>query len=211
MPASPFPRVVCINLQEIWCSSSELECSSSTELEFPSSDELDSYSASSDDSDEYDSTGSLEKIVSHKGPSKDLQKWYKDEEEKDEEEDEKDEQEDETYDFDEEFWTPKSKGTSSKSLRTPKSKGTSRNSIPTTKKFVVKSSVPIRNCCIGLANKSTWEMIVNKTFGVQKEQVRKGSGYQQKEGSKPSQNDPKMSSIGMVKDCANQGQSPKNY
>ncbi|GJU08580.1 hypothetical protein Tco_1125010 [Tanacetum coccineum] len=90
MHASPSPRAVCINLQEIWCSSSELECSSSSELEFPSSDELDSYSASSDDSDESDSTGSLDKIVSHKGPSKDLQKWYKDKEEKDEEEDEKD-------------------------------------------------------------------------------------------------------------------------
>nr|GEZ65860.1 hypothetical protein [Tanacetum cinerariifolium] len=85
--------------------SSELEFSSLSELEFPSSDELDSYSSSSDDSDEY---GSLKKIVSHKGPSKDLQKWYEDEDEKD--------------DYEEELWTPKSKGTSSKSLRTPKIK-----------------------------------------------------------------------------------------
>ncbi|GJU99976.1 ribonuclease H-like domain-containing protein [Tanacetum coccineum] len=55
-------------------SSSELEFSSSLELEFLSSDELDSYSSSSDDFDESDSTGSLEKIDSHKDPSKDLQK-----------------------------------------------------------------------------------------------------------------------------------------
>ncbi|GJZ97968.1 floury 1-like protein [Tanacetum coccineum] len=80
-------------------SSLELEFSSSSELEFPSSYELDSDESddsdesSSDDSDESDSTGSLEKIVSHKGPSKDLQKWYEDEDDKDEEEDEKDEQE----------------------------------------------------------------------------------------------------------------------
>nr|GEW82618.1 hypothetical protein [Tanacetum cinerariifolium] len=84
-------------------SSSELEFSSLSELEFPSSDELDSYSSSSDDSDE---SGSLKKIVSHKGPSKDLQKWYEDKDEKD--------------DYDEELWTPKSMGTSSKSFELQK-------------------------------------------------------------------------------------------
>ncbi|GJX42890.1 RNA-directed DNA polymerase, eukaryota, reverse transcriptase zinc-binding domain protein [Tanacetum coccineum] len=68
----------------------------------------------------------------------------------------------------------------SKSLPTPKSKekALSTPKIPQTpKKFVVKSPIPIRNCCIGLANKITWEMIVNKTFGVleqEKEQVRMG-------------------------------------
>nr|GEX43061.1 hypothetical protein [Tanacetum cinerariifolium] len=95
------------------------------------------------------------------------------EEEKDGEEDEKDEEpEDETNDYDEEFWTPKSKGTSGKSVRTPKSKGTSSKSVPTTKKVAVNNSVPIMNCIIELANKTTWEMIVNKTFEVQKEQVK---------------------------------------
>ncbi|GKE37118.1 hypothetical protein Tco_1460523, partial [Tanacetum coccineum] len=162
-------------------SSDELEFSSSSELEFPSSDELDSYLSSIDDYDESDSTSSssLEKIVSDKGQLKDLQKWYEDEDEKDEEEDEKDEEGDETNDEEEELWTTKSKGTSSKHLPTQKSKGTSSKSIPTTKskgkvlnpyfhkqtrKFIVKSNVPIRNCCIGLANKITWEMIVNKKF-----------------------------------------------
>ncbi|GJX62938.1 hypothetical protein Tco_0295838 [Tanacetum coccineum] len=169
-------------------SSDELEFLSSLKLEFPSSDELDSYSSSFDDSDESDSTSlsSLEKIVSNKGQSKDLQKWYEDEDEKDEEEDEKD-------DEDDELWTPKSKGTSSKCLPTKKRKGTSSKSNPTTKSkgkalstpkipqikknFVVKSTVPIRNCCIGLADKITWEMIVNKIFRVpdqDKEQTRKG-------------------------------------
>nr|GEX16789.1 hypothetical protein [Tanacetum cinerariifolium] len=50
---------------------------------------------------------SLEKIISNKGSSKDLQKWYHDE--KGEEEDEKDDEKDE-------LWTPKSNGTSSKCL-----------------------------------------------------------------------------------------------
>ncbi|GJZ74628.1 hypothetical protein Tco_0639093 [Tanacetum coccineum] len=116
-------------------SSDKLEFLSSSELEFPSSDELDSYSSSIDDYDESDSTSSssLEKIVSNKGQLKDLQKWYKDEDEKDEEEDEKDKEGDETNDEEEELWTTKSKGTSSKCLPTQKSKGTSSKSIPTTK------------------------------------------------------------------------------
>ncbi|GJZ93792.1 hypothetical protein Tco_0665995, partial [Tanacetum coccineum] len=89
-----------------------------------------SYSSSSDEFDESNSSGSLEKIVSHKGPSKDLKKWYEDEEDKDEEDNEKDEeQDDETDDSDEEFWTPKSKGTSGKSIRTPKRKVTSSKSM----------------------------------------------------------------------------------
>nr|GEV64183.1 hypothetical protein [Tanacetum cinerariifolium] len=153
---------------------SELECSSTSELEFPSSNELDSYSSSFDEFDESDESGSLKKSVSHKVPSKDLQKRYEDEVDKDEEKDEKDEeQEDEKDDYDDQLWTPKSIGTSSKSLRTPKSKGTSCKSVPTTKKVVVKSCVPIRNCIIWLANKTTWEMIVNKTFRFQKEHVKK--------------------------------------
>ncbi|GJY55485.1 retrovirus-related pol polyprotein from transposon TNT 1-94, partial [Tanacetum coccineum] len=74
-------------------------------------------------------------------------------------------------DSDDELWSPKSIGTTSKSLFSPKMKGTSSKSTPTTKKLVVKSSEPIRNCIIGLENNTTWEMIVNKKFEVKKEQV----------------------------------------
>ncbi|GJR70933.1 hypothetical protein Tco_0016998 [Tanacetum coccineum] len=161
------------------CSStSKLECSSTSELEFPSSDELGSYLSCYD---EFDSSGSLEKSVSdslkksisQKGLLKDLLKWYEDE--KDEDENEKDEEaEDGKDDSDDELWSPKSIGTTSKSLRSPKMKGTSSKSTPTTTKLVVKSSEPIMNCIIELANITTWEMIVNKTFGVKKEQIKKG-------------------------------------
>ncbi|GKD51748.1 hypothetical protein Tco_1280724 [Tanacetum coccineum] len=103
-----------------------------------------------------------------------------DEEEIDEEDDEIDEEDNEIdkeaddgkNDYDDELWSPKSIGTTSKSLISPKMKGTSSKSTPTTKKLVVKKSEPIRNCIIGLANNETWEMIVNKTFGVKKEQVK---------------------------------------
>nr|GEW62597.1 hypothetical protein [Tanacetum cinerariifolium] len=86
----------------------------SSELKFLGSDELDLYLSSSDDLDESDSSSSssLEKIVSMdvQGSSKDLQKWYEDEDEKDdEEEDEKDEEDNEIDDEEEELWTPKSK------------------------------------------------------------------------------------------------------
>nr|GEY03843.1 hypothetical protein [Tanacetum cinerariifolium] len=74
---------------------------STSKLKFLSFDELGSYSSSFDEfyeSDESSSlersvSGSLQKSVSHKGPSKDLKIWYEDE--KDEDEEEKDEEEDE--------------------------------------------------------------------------------------------------------------------
>ncbi|GJV38187.1 hypothetical protein Tco_1410664 [Tanacetum coccineum] len=175
---------------ELECSStSELECSSTSELEFLSSDELGLYLSSFDEFDSSDEFGSLEKSVSRSlkksvsqiGPSKDLLNWYEDEkdevekekgEEDGEEDDEIDEEADDGKDdSDDELWSPKSIRTS-KSLRSPKMKGASSKSTPTTKKLVVKSSEPIRNCIIGLANKITQEMIVNKTFGVKKEQVK---------------------------------------
>ncbi|GKE60187.1 hypothetical protein Tco_1510554 [Tanacetum coccineum] len=172
----------------------------------PCSDELNSNSSSSDEFDSTsssfaNSSNSVEKIVSNKGMSKELHKWYEDETDDEEDQtDEIDDEEDQTdetdHDDEEELWTPTSKGITSKSiptpknkrkaLWTPKSKGTTGKSLPTAKskgkalltpkipqtpkKFVVKSSIPIRNCCIGLANKLTWEMIVNKTFGVLKQE-----------------------------------------
>ncbi|GKD66015.1 hypothetical protein Tco_1308123 [Tanacetum coccineum] len=154
---------------ELECSStSELECSSTSELEFLSSDELGLYLSSFDEFDSSDEFGSLEKSVSGSlkksvsqiGPSKDLLNWYEDEKDEDEEEkDEKDDEIDEEADdgkddSDDELWSPKSIGTS-KSLQSPKMKGTSSKSTPTTKKLVFKSSEPIRNCIIGLANKTT--------------------------------------------------------
>ncbi|GJS20100.1 hypothetical protein Tco_0448732 [Tanacetum coccineum] len=73
---------------------------------------------------------------------------------------------------DDELWSPKSIGTTSKNLISPKIKGASSNSTPSTKKQLVKSSEPIRNCIIGLANNKTWEIIVNKKIGVKKEEVK---------------------------------------
>nr|GEX93344.1 hypothetical protein [Tanacetum cinerariifolium] len=105
--------------------------------------------------------GSLKKSVSQKDTSKDLLKWYQDvkdedEEEIDEEDDEIDEEaEDEKNDSDDELRSLKSIGTTSKSLLSPKMKRTSSKSTATTKKLVVKSSKPIRNCIIGLANNKT--------------------------------------------------------
>ncbi|GJZ82235.1 hypothetical protein Tco_0647408, partial [Tanacetum coccineum] len=50
-------------------------------------------------------------------------------------------------------------------------KGASSNSTTSTKKLV-KRSEPIRNCIIRLANNKTCEMIINKEFGVKKEEVK---------------------------------------
>ncbi|GKF31025.1 hypothetical protein Tco_0100823, partial [Tanacetum coccineum] len=159
--------------------SSELECSSTSELEFPSFDELSSYVSSYDELDSsYESSylkksvsSSMKKSVLQKIPSKNLLKWYEDVKDRDEEEIDE-EAKDGKYDSDDELWSPKSIGTTSKSLLSPKMKGTSNKSTPTTKKLVVKRSEPIRNCIIGLANNKTWEVIVNKEFRVKKEQVK---------------------------------------
>ncbi|GJT86495.1 hypothetical protein Tco_1068212 [Tanacetum coccineum] len=154
-------RVIVIgsSSSELECSSTlELECSSTSKLEFPSSDELNSYVSSYDELDSSDESGSLEKSVSEK--------------EIDEEDDVIDEEaEDGKDDSDDELWSPKSIGTTSRSLLSPKMKGTSSKSTPTTKKLVEERSEPIRNCISGSLNNKTWEMIVNKEFGVKKEQA----------------------------------------
>ncbi|GJV60489.1 hypothetical protein Tco_1466589 [Tanacetum coccineum] len=157
---------------------------------YPST-ELSSYVSSYDESSSSDESGCLEKSVhgsmkmaiSQKGPSKDLLNWYEDvndqdEEEIDEKDDEIDEQEDEIDkeakdgkdDSHDELWSPKTIGTNTKNLISLKMKGESSNSTQSTKKLV-KSSEPIRNCIIGLANNKTLEMIVNKEFGVNKEEI----------------------------------------
>ncbi|GJZ34078.1 hypothetical protein Tco_0579514 [Tanacetum coccineum] len=156
----------------IGLSSSELECSSTSELECSStsessSSELSSYVSSYDESSSSDESGCLEKsdVNDH------------DEEEIDEE-DEIDEGDDEIHKEaddgkdDDELWSPKSIRTTSKNLISLKMKGASSNSTPSTKKQLVKSNEPIRNCIIGLANNKIWEMIVNKKFGVKKEEVK---------------------------------------
>ncbi|GKG49173.1 hypothetical protein Tco_0515625, partial [Tanacetum coccineum] len=91
--------------------------------------------------------------------------WYKDVNDQDEEEiyEEYDERDKEAED---------GKETTADELISPKMMGASSNSTPSTKKQLVKSSEPIRNCIIGLANNKTWEMIVNKEFGVNKEEVK---------------------------------------
>ncbi|GJZ56629.1 replication protein A 70 kDa DNA-binding subunit D [Tanacetum coccineum] len=96
-----------------------------------------------------------------------------DEEEIYEEYDKIDEEaEDGKDDSDDELWSPKTTGTTAKNLISPKMKGASSNSTPSTKKQLVKSSELVRNCIIGLGNNKTWEMIVNKEFGVKKEKVK---------------------------------------
>ncbi|GJU68440.1 hypothetical protein Tco_1254699 [Tanacetum coccineum] len=141
---------------------------------------------------------SMKMTVSQKGPSKDLLNWYEDvndqdEEEIDEDDDETDEQDDEIDEeakdgkdvSNDELWSPKTIGTTTKKFISPKIKGASSNSTPSTKKLV-KRSEPIRNCIIGLANNKTWEMIVNKEFGVKKEEVKdqvKESKEQVKKGN----------------------------
>ncbi|GKD87485.1 hypothetical protein Tco_1358639, partial [Tanacetum coccineum] len=147
---------------EIVSSSSELECSSTSELDYDESN-------SSDESGclEKNEPGSMKMIVSQKGPSKDLLNWYEDvndqdEEEIDDDDDETDEQDDEIDkeaedgkdDSDDELWSPKTIGTTTKKFISPKMKRASSNSTPSTKKLV-KSSEPIRNCIIGLANNKT--------------------------------------------------------
>nr|GEV33992.1 retrovirus-related Pol polyprotein from transposon TNT 1-94 [Tanacetum cinerariifolium] len=92
----------------------------------------------------------IKKGVSQKDQLKELLKWYEnvkdqDEEETHEQDDEIDEEaEDGKDDSDNELWCPKTIGTTK----------------------------PIRNCINGLANNKTWEMIVNKEFGVIKEDVK---------------------------------------
>ncbi|GJR37322.1 hypothetical protein Tco_1213006 [Tanacetum coccineum] len=124
--------------------------------------------------------GSMKMTVSLKGPSKDLLNWYEDVNDQDEEE--IDEKDDETDEIDEEakdgkddshdeLWSPKTIGTNTKNLMSPKMKGASSNFTPSTKKLV-KSSKPVRNCIIGLENNKTLEIIVNKEFGVKKEEVK---------------------------------------
>nr|GEW17530.1 putative reverse transcriptase domain-containing protein [Tanacetum cinerariifolium] len=169
---------------ELECSStSELECSSTSELSSSnesSSSELSSYVSSYDKSSSFDESGCLEKSV----PDVNDQ----DEEEIDEEDyeiDEKDNKIDEEVndgkdDYDDELWSPKSIGTTSKSLISLKMKGTSSKSTPTTNKLDVKSSEPRRNCIIGLAINKTWEMIVNKKFRVKKEQVKENKEQMKK-------------------------------
>ncbi|GKA96607.1 hypothetical protein Tco_0818702 [Tanacetum coccineum] len=155
---------------ELEClSTSELECSSTSESsssDDSSSSELSSYVSSYDESSSSDESGCLEKsvpglmkmTVSQKGPSKDLLNWYEDvndqdEEEIDEDDDETDEQdveideeaEDGKDDDDDELWSLKTIGTTTKKFTSPKMKGASSNSTPSTKKLV-KSSKPIRNC-----------------------------------------------------------------
>ncbi|GJX51264.1 hypothetical protein Tco_0278109 [Tanacetum coccineum] len=194
---------------EIGSSSSKLECLSTSELECSSTSEseLSSYVSSYDELSLYDEYGCLEKsvpgsikmTVSQKSPSKDLLNWYEDvndqdEEEIDEDDDKTDEQDDEIdeeaedgkYDSDDELWSLKTIGTTTKKFISPKIKGASSNSTPSTKKLV-KRSEPIRNCIIGLANNKTWEMIVNKEFEVKKEEVKdqvKESKEQVKKGKR---------------------------
>ncbi|GJT69399.1 hypothetical protein Tco_1028685 [Tanacetum coccineum] len=153
----------------ITSSSSELECSSTSELKCSSTlestsfddstwSELSSYVSSYDESSSSDESGCLEK-------SEEI-------DEKDEQEDEIDEEaKDGKDDSHDELWSPKTIGTNTKNLISLKMKGASSNSTPSTKKLV-KSSEPIRNCIIGLANNKTLEMIINKEFGVKKEEVK---------------------------------------
>ncbi|GJU10679.1 hypothetical protein Tco_1133075 [Tanacetum coccineum] len=129
-------------------------------------------------SDEFDSSfsSSVEEIVSSKGLSKAFLIWY----------------DDETGEDIEEFYfkKPKNKGKCSNSTALPtlKSKGKGSNSTTSKssasnspalltlkiqrtlknppKKFIVKSVVPIWNCCIALENKTTWDMILMKSFEV---------------------------------------------
>ncbi|GKA99333.1 hypothetical protein Tco_0827270 [Tanacetum coccineum] len=167
----------------IGSSSSKLECSSTSEsssYDDSSSSELSSYVSSYDESRSSDKSGCLEKSV----PDVNDQ----DEEEIYEEYDERDkEAEDGKDDYNDELWSPKTIGTTAKNLISPKMKGASSNSTPSTKKQLVKSSEPIRNCIIGLGNNKTWEMIVYKEFGVKKKKVKdqvKESKEQVKKGKK---------------------------
>ncbi|GJS07710.1 hypothetical protein Tco_0364506, partial [Tanacetum coccineum] len=131
--------------------------------------ELSSYVSSYDESSSSDESGCLEKSVH------------------DEQEDEIDEEaKDGKDDSHDELWSPKTIGTNTKNLICLKMKGASSNSTPSTKKLV-KSSEPIRNCIIGLANNKTLEMIINKEFGVKKEEVKdqvKESKEQVKKGKR---------------------------
>ncbi|GJU27836.1 hypothetical protein Tco_1166457 [Tanacetum coccineum] len=139
-------------------------------------------------SDELDSSSSsfVEEIVSSKGPPKALLKWY----------------DDATDEDIEEFFyeakkqgkrfqlsspsNSKSKGKGSSST-TSKSRASNSPALPTSKipptpknhpkQFVVKSPIQKRNYCIGLANKTTWDMILKNSFGVteqEREHERKG-------------------------------------
>ncbi|GKD10582.1 hypothetical protein Tco_1190267 [Tanacetum coccineum] len=147
---------------EIGSSSSKLECLSTSELECSSTSEseLSSYVSSYDELSLYDEYGCLEKsvpgsikmTVSQKGPSKDLLNWYEDVNDQDEEEidedddkinkqdDEIDEEtEDGKDDSDDELWSLKTIGTTTKKFINPKIKVASSNSTPSTKKLVKRS------------------------------------------------------------------------
>ncbi|GJY49598.1 putative nucleotidyltransferase, ribonuclease H [Tanacetum coccineum] len=115
---------------------SKLECSSTSELKFPSSDEISSYVSSYDESSSSDESscleknvpGSMKKIVSQKGLSKELLNWYEDvkdqdEEETDKQDDEIDEEADDGKDdYNDDLWSPKTIRTTSKSLIRHKAK-----------------------------------------------------------------------------------------
>ncbi|GJT55858.1 probable 28S rRNA (cytosine(4447)-C(5))-methyltransferase [Tanacetum coccineum] len=89
------------------------------------------------------------------------------------EDDTVEEAKDDKDDSDDETWSPKTIGATSKNIICPNKKGATSSSSPSTKKKLVNRGEPVRHCIIGLANPITWDMIVKKEFGVRKEEVKK--------------------------------------
>nr|GEU30038.1 hypothetical protein [Tanacetum cinerariifolium] len=154
---------------EISSGTEELECTSTKELESSSTSKLESSSIKydSDDSDDEEFSSSSAELVTCIPVS--TKKSLSDEVEDDTDE----EAEDDKDDSDDETWSPKTIGTTSKSITSPNKKGATSSSSPSTKKKLVNGGEPVRHCIIGLANPRTWDMIVKKEFEVRKENVKK--------------------------------------
>ncbi|GJY79081.1 hypothetical protein Tco_0484882 [Tanacetum coccineum] len=72
-----------------------------------------------------------------------------------------------------ETWSPKTIGITSKNIIGPNKKGATSSSSPSTKKKLVNRGELVRHCISRLANPRTWDMIVKNEFGVRKEEVKK--------------------------------------
>nr|GEX34486.1 hypothetical protein [Tanacetum cinerariifolium] len=90
------------------------------------------------------------------------------------------EAEDDKDDLDDEIWSPKTIGTTSKNIIDPNKKGTTSSSSPSTKKKLVNKGEPVRHCIIGLVDPITWDMTVKKNLksGRRRDKGKAASGNQ---------------------------------
>nr|GEV03730.1 hypothetical protein [Tanacetum cinerariifolium] len=158
---------------EISSGTEDLECTSIEELKSSRPSEFESSRPEDDSDDEEFSSSSAELVMCIPISTK---KSFSDEVEDDTNE----EAEDEKEDSDDEIWSPKTIGTTSKNIISPNKKGATSSSSSSTKKKLVNRGEPVRHCIIGLANPRTCDMIVKKNLeSGRRRDIRKATSSDQ--------------------------------